>query len=230
MKAIIFDLDETLISHRKQLENFIDYQYNYYYKSLKNIPFEEWKRKFIDLDKNGYVTKDIVYSKLVYTYNLELSQDQLYKHFLKNFHFYISPLQGANELLFAIKECNLKIGLLTNGGTLIQENKIKRLKYENIFDKIVISESAGCEKPDPKIFNLMLGKLDAESKDCLYIGDHPINDIKGAKDIGLRTIWMAHNRVWEDETYSPDWIATSLNEVKGIIINELKKPKNILMH
>ncbi|SCN41960.1 HAD family hydrolase [Bacillus wiedmannii] len=229
MKAIIFDLDETLISHRKQLENYIDYQYNHFYKKLKGIPFEEWKNKFIDLDQNGYVTKDIVYRELVNIYNIELSQNQLYEHFLRNFHNYVSPLQGANELLFTIKDCNLKLGLLTNGGTTIQENKIKRLKYENIFDEIVISESVGYEKPNPYIFNLMLEKLEVEAKDCLYVGDHVINDIKGAKDLGFKTIWMSHNRVWEDETYVPDWIANNLREVRGIVINEVEKYKSIMV-
>ncbi|MEA3318428.1 MAG: HAD family hydrolase [Bacillota bacterium] len=230
MKAIIFDLDETLISHRRQIENFIDYQYNYFYKTLKNIPFEEWKQKFIDLDNNGYVTKDIVYRSLVDTYNLEISHEQLYEHFLNNFHYYISPLQGANELLFTIRDRNLKLGLLTNGGRIIQENKIKMLKYENIFYEIVISESVGYEKPDPKIFNIMLEKLDVEAKDCLFVGDHAINDIKGAKALGFRTIWMSQDRDWEIETYCPDWIATSLSEVQGIIINEVEKSENIKIY
>ncbi|MFJ7556822.1 HAD family hydrolase [Bacillus thuringiensis] len=89
-------------------------------------------------------------------------------------------------------------------------------------------ESVGYEKPNPYIFNLILEKLGVEATDCLYVGDHVINDIKGAKELGFKTIWMSHNRVWEDETYVPDWIANNLREVRGIVINEVEKYKSIM--
>ncbi|QNK89112.1 HAD family hydrolase [Sporosarcina sp. resist] len=220
MKAIVFDLDETLISHRKQLENFIDFQYNHFYNRLKLIPFEDWKNNFIKLDNNGYVTKEVVYDNLSNIFKLEISVTELYQHFLQNFHFYISPYKRANELLHILKKYNLKLGLLTNGGTLIQNNKINMLKYENFFDEIIISESVGIEKPDPRIFDMILGRLKVEPKDCIYVGDHPFNDIIGAKEVGIKTIWMSHNRKWEHENNNPNWIANDLYGVEEIIMSE----------
>lgn len=221
MRVIIFDLDETLISHRNQLEKFIDFQYNNFYSSLKSISFEDWKKTFIKLDNNGYVTKDVVYDNLGEIFKLNINPNILYTHFLQNFHNYTSSFYGANELLHFIKNLNIKLALITNGGTLIQENKIKVLKYDNIFDEIIISETVGLEKPNSEIFNILLKKLKIKAEECIYIGDHPINDIKGANDVGLRTVWISHNRNWELRDSIPNWIVNDVKEVENIIRNEL---------
>jgi putative hydrolase of the HAD superfamily len=217
VRGIFFDLDETLISHKNQLANFIAFQYNLYFEKLKKIPFEEWKVTFIKLEKNGYVSKDIVYQKLTKIFNISICSQELYQHFLDTFHFYTAPYDGSIELLHYLKSQELRIGLITNGGTHIQENKIKMLKYEHIFDEIVISESAGIEKPNPKIFELMFTKLALEPEECIYIGDHPVNDIEGASNCNLSTIWISHGRQWENKALQPTWIVDNTIEIKKIV-------------
>jgi len=91
-----------------------------------------------------------------------------------------------------------KTGLITNGKTSIQYGKIDRLGLRHDFDLIIVSEEAGCKKPDPEIFEMALEKLGLRAEQCVYIGDHPVNDIEGASRIGMKTIWMKANQPWKD--------------------------------
>jgi putative hydrolase of the HAD superfamily len=45
---------------------------------------------------------------------------------------------------------------------------------------------------------LALRKLELSPEQCIYIGDHPVNDIEGAAKIGMKTIWMKVNQPWKE--------------------------------
>ncbi|MCJ8010800.1 HAD family hydrolase [Paenibacillus sp. KQZ6P-2] len=83
--------------------------------------------------------------------------------------------------------------------TLIQHGKINQLGIRDDFDLIIVSEEAGIKKPDPGIFNMALEKLQLEPKECIFVGDHPVNDIEGAAKAGMETIWIQVNQPWRDE-------------------------------
>ncbi|MGL4819252.1 MAG: HAD family hydrolase [Bacilli bacterium] len=211
--CLLFDLDETLISHRHSIARFVDYQYNEFYTSLKHIPFLTWRSAFLEREKNGYVTKDIVYAELIELFPIELSADTLYAHFLEHFHKYTVPYENTNALIHSLRLDGYKLGLITNGGTLIQERKIKQLGYAALFDVIVISESIGYEKPARAIFEHALTEMRTSAEKCIFIGDHPINDIFGAKQLGMRSVWIAHNKAWTESAFSPDFIVNTPHDL-----------------
>ncbi|PTE88572.1 HAD family hydrolase, partial [Staphylococcus equorum] len=62
IKAILFDLDGTILDRPSSLNKFIDYQYDKFINYLNHIDKNTFKRKFIELDQNGYVWKDKVYT------------------------------------------------------------------------------------------------------------------------------------------------------------------------
>lgn len=108
-----------------------------------------------------------------------------------------------------------KTGLITNGKNSIQYGKIDQLVIRNEFDLIIVSEEAGIKKPDPRIFEMALDKLLLKPEECIYIGDHPVNDIEGAAKIGMKTIWIKVNQPWNDRIlakplYSIDHISELL--------------------
>ncbi|WIL69111.1 MULTISPECIES: hypothetical protein [Staphylococcus] len=55
IKAILFDLDGTVLDRKSSLIKFIDYQYEKFISYLNHIDKNSFKNKFIELDQNGYV-------------------------------------------------------------------------------------------------------------------------------------------------------------------------------
>lgn len=70
IKAILYDLDGTILDRESSLNNFIDDQYDKFINYLKHIEMITFKNKFIELDKNGYVWKDKVYAQLIDYFNI----------------------------------------------------------------------------------------------------------------------------------------------------------------
>ncbi|RLI19572.1 haloacid dehalogenase, partial [Candidatus Bathyarchaeota archaeon] len=69
-----------------------------------------------------------------------------------------------------------------------QWEKIIRLGLHHFFDIVVISEEVGSEKPDTKIFEVALKKLNIEPYEAVYVGDNLETDILGANKAGMISI------------------------------------------
>ena len=88
------------------------------------------------------------------------------------------------------KECkkrNLPVCLVTDLFASIQTKKLKALKLIDYVDFIVANDEVGYDKPNAKMFTKALEKIGMTEKDVIMIGDHPVKDIQGAQNIGIRT-------------------------------------------
>ncbi len=95
------------------------------------------------------------------------------------------------------------MGIITNGGTAVQNLKVDALRLRPRMGAILVSEAIGIEKPDPRIFHRAAEDLGIAPSDAVYVGDHPIIDILGAAAAGLTSIWLPRGIPWPDGHPSP---------------------------
>lgn len=82
------------------------------------------------------------------------------------------------------------------------DDVLENLNLLDKFSEIIISGRVGCDKPDPKIFEI--AKLCCKSFDeCYMIGDNPVADIEGGNSAGFKTV-LVHNRCYSDADYAVD--------------------------
>lgn len=48
----------------------------------------------------------------------------------------------------------------------------------------------GSIKPDPEIFRRTAARLGVACQSCMYVGDHPVNDIQGARNADMRPVYI----------------------------------------
>lgn len=84
IKAILFDFDRTIMDRDTALNNYIHEQYERLFQ-LENIQKQPFIDRFIELDAQGYVWKDVVYSTLIKEWNLPYSMEELVKEYEDNF-------------------------------------------------------------------------------------------------------------------------------------------------
>ena len=88
--------------------------------------------------------------------------------------------QDVIPTLNTLRELNFKLGLISNmdksGSEILDE-----FDLSSYVDVCVTSKEARVEKPDSKIFNLALSKLDVDAASSMYVGDQILSDIEGAK-------------------------------------------------
>lgn len=117
-------------------------------------------------------------------------------------------------MLEKLKSNNLILGLITNGYGQFQMDNIIALGIDKYFDVILVSEWEGFKKPDPRIFNKSLEKLNVSADESIFMGDHPENDVIGAKKVGMKGIWK---KDFQWDNVDADYIVDDLMELPSII-------------
>lgn len=211
--VVVFDLDDTLYKE-------IDYVSSAYraisqrlmIKTGKDISSEMFSMYGDGLD---------VFSEIKAKYDFSESIEELVKTY--RFH---APTIDVNPdamcLIKNLKELNLKLGLLTDGRSISQRNKLAAMGISSLFDEILISEEFGSEKPCEDNYLFFQNKFSAN--DCLYIGDNFSKDFVTPNRLGWKTIGLIddgrniHSQVGDfGDDFLPQKTIEDFSEVKPSI-------------
>lgn len=195
MKAVVFDIDNTLYPYDVCDRAGIESLYNTY-NGFQKISFEDFLKRL-------YSAKKIVkgrandtgacHNRLLYAQSLCESGGifspekslKLYNSYWDAFLEKMELFDGAEAFLRRLKTHGVKIGFCTDLTAHIQFRKIIKLGISDIPDAVVTSEECGHEKPHPSMFMTILDKLKVMPRDALMIGDSLEKDIIGAKECGM---------------------------------------------
>ena len=215
IKAILFDLDGTLLNREDSVEKFINAQYERLNEWVGHIPREKYISRFIELDFRGYVWKDTVYQQMVAEFNITgLTWGQLLQDYVYHFKEYCVPFPNLHKMLSSLANQSIVLGVISNGKEQFQLDNIKALGIEKYFKIILISEKERLKKPDPRIYRKALVHLAISPKECIFVGDHPINDVKASKEVGMLGVWKKDSH-WED--VDADFIIQDLMEITLLV-------------
>ena len=91
-------------------------------------------------------------------------------------------------ILLYLKSKGYKVGLISNGKEFKQWEKLIRLGLYPFFDEIVTSESVGVEKPDAKIYQIAMDRLNVTKGTSIMVGNNFDVDIMGAYNAGMQSM------------------------------------------
>lgn len=107
---------------------------------------------------------------------------------------------------------NYTLGALTNGNADIY--KTDAAEY---FDFAFLAEDIGASKPHPDMFHAALEQAGVAAQQIVHVGDDPEHDIRGANDVGMRSVWMnPHHKTWPGGERA-DREITNLQQLPGAI-------------
>ncbi|KAM8947723.1 N-acylneuraminate-9-phosphatase-like [Pelodytes ibericus] len=115
----------------------------------------------------------------------------------------------------------VRLVLLTNGEKQVQREKIEACGAHQFFDAIVVGGDYAEEKPAPSIFYHCCDLLAVKPEDCVMVGDNLDTDIKGGLNAGLKaTIWLNNNPSFSGKPCPvPHYIIHSVTELPDILNN-----------
>jgi putative hydrolase of the HAD superfamily len=215
LEAVIFDLDGTLLNRNASLIKFIDDQYERYKSELRLVDKEYYKNRFIELDCRGYVRKDRVYKQLLQELKITaLAAEDLMEDYITNFKHSCVPFPNLHDVLDKLQRMEIKLGLISNGKGQFQLDNLIEMGIHDYFDTILISESVGLRKPDPRIFQKGLENLSVSAENSIFVGDHPEADVQAARNAGMIGVWKRDDYWGYAEA---DFIIDELRELLVII-------------
>lgn len=217
IKAVLFDLDQTLLDRTQTLDSFLKYQWQEN-TELQAVSCDQFTEKFHELDANGAVWKDSVYAGILNHFNIvSLTADFLLKDYLQNLHHHATLFPSTIDTLQTLRDQGITLGIITNGRTDLQSSMIAGSGLAPLMDTVLISQSEGIAKPDPEIFRRALQRLNIQPKNTIFIGDNPEADIKAAYFAGMKTIWKSNFFFDQPPPEYCDAILVDFNKLPGTI-------------
>lgn len=203
IKAVLFDLDGTLLDRERSLVDFVQQQHVRFHAVLEPVAQARYVARFVELDAQGHVWKDKVYQQLLAEFSLtNISWSLLLDDYVQNFQYHCIGFSGLHAMLQALLAQGYRLGLITNGRTLFQQRTIQALDITKYFSAMLISEAEDVRKPAPEIFRRALHRLGVAAQEAIFVGDDPVADIRGAQAVGMRAIWkrrpLERACVWAD--------------------------------
>jgi len=136
------------------------------------------------------------------------------------FQDYVDSLElraYAKSLIRKIAE-NCKLGLVSNFTYApVIYASLRKLGINQFFNAVVVSEDTGWRKPHKRIFQTALQRLQVTAEETVYIGDSPLEDIEGAKAVGMKTVFVPSQFYTLEDlrgiNQQPDIIAENLHEI-----------------
>lgn len=208
--AVCFDLDDTLFDYtqyiRQGLVNAADY--------IETHTGETVHQELVDLYFEEGVQEG-TFDQLIERRELDVAVEAL----VEAYHDSTGPLdpyEEADTVLSRVAE-DYKLGLVTDGRNC--NEKLDRLDLDGYFDAIVATPDHGLAKCEhAEAFERVLEMLGVEPTAAVYVGDHPLADIRIPAQLGMRTIRLRRGRYADrDSSISPDAEIGSLAALPGLL-------------
>lgn len=192
IKAVLFDFDETLQDRTAAFEKYMDTFAADFFPDIDKTELEKRKEDMRVTGNGGYVNREEWYQKLIDMWKWENapSNTELASHYDTKFGDHNVIFPNSFKLLKELKNRGYIVGVITNGPSYLQNHKMDTSGLRPYCDIVVVSGDVGVHKPDPALFVYTADKLGLKTNECVYVGDHPVNDIQGALSAGMKAIRM----------------------------------------
>jgi len=124
------------------------------------------------------------------------------------------------EALESLSSLGIHIGVLSEADEIYLKRQLEELEVLHLFKSVTTSEEVGVGKPHPLLFKAALMKAKCEASEAMHVGDSLEKDVKGAKSVGMKAVWV--NRAY-DHAKKPtsnneaDYVVYTLVELKEIV-------------
>jgi putative hydrolase of the HAD superfamily len=229
MKAILFDLDDTLFSTtefaKKARANAIDAMIEVGINATHEEVADELREVIREFGSNyaahfnkllhrlpPHQQKDVNHA-VVIAAGVCAYHDTKFEH--------LKAFDDVKPFLEALKEARLRPVVITHGWTTKQAEKLVRLGLIPLIEPrdVYITDQVGIAKPNPKLYQFVLRELGLLPSETLYVGDNAAHDITPPRTIGMHTAWIkrAAKPNQDIDTAAPEFIINDFRELAAIL-------------
>jgi len=220
IRAIIFDLDNTLTDFMKMKRAAIDAAVDGMLDAGLTLPREEVAEKIYAV----YEREGIEYQQV---FDLFLSEEMGridYKiltsaiiAYRRARDSYLVLYPHVNLTLLQLMKRGLKLAVVSDAPRLQAWMRLAQLQLQHLFDHVVAFEDTGERKPSPKPFERALELLGVRPEEAIMVGDWPERDVVGAGSLGIRTAFARYGDSFGTQHSGADWDLGDVYDLVGIV-------------
>lgn len=223
VKAVIFDLDNTLVDFMAMKRQAIDAAIHAMRDAgLKLSPEEIRKRIDVIYAERG-IEFQSVFDQLLFD---EFSKVD-FKILASGVIAYrrareaaLVPYPHAYMTLIHLAKMNLKLGVVSDAPGREAWLRLCYLDFHHIFDAVVTYEDTQVRKPAPEPFREVLKRLGVDPRDSLMVGDWAERDVLGAKQVGMKTVFARYGDTFGTLVSNADYEVDDVAQIVEIVKQE----------
>ncbi len=235
IRGLIFDINGTVIdiltnegeeNIYRVLSNFLDYQgIALSPDELRRLYFEINKRQrresaeeYPEFDVKALFAEIVDRHATAFTHALpkpkrKVLPEVLAELFRAASRFRLEPYPDVRRVLDELRE-DYRLAALSDGQSLWALPELRSAGLAGYFDPVLISSDLGYRKPDKRMFELMLVKMDLAPSEVLFVGNDMYRDVFGANRLDIRTVFFKSNQGDHRKSGAePDYIIYNFSEL-----------------
>ena len=218
-KALLFDLDNTLIDREQAFIRFATSFYEDNLSALTSTTQDKVVTKMVLWDQDGYADRATMFAKWAHEWpEADLDPKQLLPWYRTEMKNHVQRDPEVNALLTDLNSYQVPWGIVTNGNTTSQHVACRAAGLDRLAPFVIVSQQAGYRKPDPRIFRDAIDLTGIDSpENVMFVGDNPHADIDGAKKFGMKTAWVRRGRQFPNDLQPPDHEIDHVAELRNIV-------------
>ncbi len=225
IKAIVFDLDNTLVDFMAMKRLAIGAAINAMIDAGLKLTREEIQMRIDTIYKDKGIEFQNVFDQLLYDefqkvdYKILSAGVIAYRRAREAALF---PYPHVYKTLMELVKMGLKLGVVSDAPAKEAWLRLSYLNLHHNFDHVVTFEDTGIRKPDPAPFVKILSLLDVKPHEALMIGDWAERDMVGAAKVGMKTVFARYGDTFGTIETNADYEVNDIAELIDIVMNENK--------
>lgn len=193
---ILFDIDDTLLDDAQATRLATDALHSQLKSEWSLEEFRERWLASIERHFARFLAGEISFEEqrrtrirdVVPTAVADSEADDVFAIYLAQYERHWRLFADVLPCLEAVREHQL--GVVSNGNSYQQRQKLQRLGIHDRFTCVVLSEEVGYAKPDARIFLRACEQAGVDPRQSVHVGDRMDVDAFGASQAGLRAVWL----------------------------------------
>jgi len=218
IKAVLFDLDNTLIDFMKMKRAAVEAAVDAMIAAGVKLNKEQATRIIYEL----YDHYGIEHQQIFEEFLIRMHNKVDYKILAAGIVAYrkarvvhTEPYPGVMSTLLKLKQKGLKLAIVSDAPILQAWTRLTEMKIQEFFDAVVTFDDTGERKPSKKPFEKAIEQLGVKAEEVLHVGDWPERDIAGAKAAGLKTAFASYGAT-KPMTVKADYELSKIEDLLNI--------------
>ncbi len=230
VKGVFFDFDNTLVDsasilvevHRKTAESIAGYLNGLGHRvSLEEIA-DLIKSVETIMEERLIFDRDLYWKHVLERLGISIIPEEVIIRWTENYWSYYSRARIFDDAIPTLSKLSgrYRLGMITNtdGRPGLKRRRLQGYGLDHFFQVIMIAGDDIPEvKPSPKPFKAAAEALGVGPEESVMVGDHPRNDIEGAKRAGMRAVQITRNRGSVHAGVEPDFVIENLSQLLLVI-------------
>ena len=223
IKAVVFDLDNTLVDFMGMKRRAVDAAIAAMQDAGLDLPTDEIRARIDEIYKQKGIEFQNVFDELLYNVFSKIDFKILSSGVIayrRAREAALVPYPHVIMTLMELMKMQLRLGVVSDAPAKEAWLRLSYLNLHHIFDAVVTFDDSGERKPAPGPFRKVLKKLGVRADEALMIGDWAERDVVGAKQVGMKTVFARYGDTFGTVHSHADYDVTDIGDLVEIIRKE----------